>query len=193
MLHSLSWQTTSCTKEDFSPLLRCVDSQEARYVQVEIHEGICKSQSDKRIVARKVFRVGLLMAHATPRHALRDVLEFAKKYENCLVFALVQNFLPEPLTSITIQWLFAQSGIHLVGLLSRRKGVVKSVPVAINYFPKQAKVKPLTTITTTNCKASFFVKFIIVDKNKISISFRYLRIYSIDMYWKHISKNNFFS
>jgi hypothetical protein len=45
-------------KRSFTLLIWCVSTQEANYVQKEIHEGICRNHSGGRALANKALKAG---------------------------------------------------------------------------------------------------------------------------------------
>ncbi|XP_042983211.1 uncharacterized protein LOC122312620 [Carya illinoinensis] len=90
-------------KKGFSiPLLRCISAQEAQYILIEIHEGICGNHSGGRTLARKAVQAGYYWPNA-----LRDAREFSKRCTKCQTYAIVPHAPPEELTSITAPWPFA--------------------------------------------------------------------------------------
>ena len=90
-------------KRGFSmPYLRCVNEEEANYVLMEIHEGICRDHASPRSLINKVIRTGYFWPTLQ-----KDVKEFVKKCDKCYRFGNVQHILSEKLTTISSQWSFA--------------------------------------------------------------------------------------
>nr|KYP35183.1 Retrovirus-related Pol polyprotein from transposon 17.6 [Cajanus cajan] len=61
-----------------SPLLKCLDPEQANYVLREIHEGICESHSGSRMLAAKVLRAGYYWPTLKT-----DCMDYVKKCIQC--------------------------------------------------------------------------------------------------------------
>lgn len=62
----------------FTPFLRCFSFEEAQYVLVEVHEGICSHHLGGKVLASKVMRVGYYLPYA-----LQDAKEYMRKCKKC--------------------------------------------------------------------------------------------------------------
>nr|KYP54877.1 Gypsy retrotransposon integrase-like protein 1 [Cajanus cajan] len=128
-----------------TPLLRCLDQQQADYVIREIHEGICGSHSGGRTLATKVLRAGYYWP------TLRsNCTEFVKKCVQCQKHENLIHASAAELHSISSPWPFALWGIDILGPFPMAKGQVKLLIVVVDYFTKWIEAEPLATITATN-------------------------------------------
>lgn len=73
-------------------------------------------------------------------------IDYARKYDKCQRFAKIHRSSGAPLNPILSPWSLSMWGIDLVGSLSRMKGRYKYLVVAVNYFTKWVKIKPLVEI-----------------------------------------------
>ncbi|CAL9006367.1 unnamed protein product [Prunus brigantina] len=89
-----------------------------------------------------------------------DSLQLARKCRPCQLFSNIIHQPPEPLSSMTSPWPFAQWGLDLIGPMPEGKGQTKFAIVAVDYFTKWAEAKPLATITEARVQ-SFVWKNII--------------------------------
>ena len=90
----------------------------------------------------------------------KDSLDYVKRCDKCQRFANIPRAAPNELTLMTSPWPFAVWGIDLIGSLPTRKGGVKYVIVAVDYFTKWVEVESLATITSKKA-LDFVVKSII--------------------------------
>ena len=143
-------------KKGFSmPYLKCVDTNEAKYILQEIHEGVYGDHADPRSPVSKVIRRGYFWPTM-----LADAVELIKRCDKCQRFGNVQRLPVEKLTAITSPWPFSQWGIDIVDPLPQGKGQVKFLLVAIDYFTKWVETEALATITKARIQ-SFVWKNII--------------------------------
>jgi len=77
-----------------------------------------------------------------------DFHTFVKKCIPCQKHGNLIHQKQEQLHAILSPWLFAKWGMDILGPFSSRKGQVKFIIVAIDYFTKWREAKPLATITT---------------------------------------------
>ncbi|XP_020239374.1 uncharacterized protein LOC109818341 [Cajanus cajan] len=133
-------------RRDFSsPLLKCLNNEEANYVLREVHEGICGSHSGGRTLATKVLRAG----YYWPTLKF-DCMEFVKKCIQCQKHGNLIHASAEQLHSITSPWPFAIWGMDILGPFPLAKGQCKFLLVAVDYFTKWIEAEPLATITANN-------------------------------------------
>ncbi|GKE87011.1 reverse transcriptase domain-containing protein, partial [Tanacetum coccineum] len=126
------------------PWLRCVRPLQANYVLREIHEGSCSMHAGTRYVVAKAIRTGYYWPtmHADARKMIRECQDFQ-------VHRPVPRNPQQKLTSITSPWPFYKWGIDIAGPFLEGPGKVKFLIVAIDYFTKWIKEKPMATITWT--------------------------------------------
>ncbi|XP_076892308.1 uncharacterized protein LOC143544009 [Bidens hawaiensis] len=137
------------------PLLICVDPQDANYLLREIHEGICGVHAGPRMVVAKIMNTGYYWPgmHVDAEKELR-------KCSAC------QHHAPNTLRSknamipVTASWPFQKWAIDITGPFPEAPGRIKFFIVAIDYFTKWIKAKPVATINTTSIKR-FIWEFII--------------------------------
>ena len=90
-------------KRGFSmPYLKCVDEKEAKYILVEIHQGICGDHTSPRSLVNKAIGTGYFW----PTMQV-DVVELIKKCDKCQRYGNVQWLPAERLTAISSPWPFA--------------------------------------------------------------------------------------
>ncbi|GJX47771.1 reverse transcriptase domain-containing protein [Tanacetum coccineum] len=134
-------------KSFLGPWLRCVGPLQANYVLREIHEGSCSMHSGPRSVAAKAIRTGYYWPtmHMDARKLIREC-------NDCQVHRLVPRNLQQNLTLITSPWPFYKWGIDIAGPFPEGPGKVKFLIVAVDYFTKWIKAKPVATITCNQVK-----------------------------------------
>ena len=115
--------------------------EDANYVLIEVHEGICGNHIGARSLAAKTLRQGY---HWPTK--LIDATELVKKCKIYQEQAQISHLPFEPLTSITSPWPFQQWGLDLLGPLPIGKGQCKFIMVGVDYFTKWAEAEPLATI-----------------------------------------------
>lgn len=69
-----------------APLLRCISSEQARQVLVEIHMGICSDHAGERILVGKAMQVGYYWPHA-----LKNAEKYVQKCRKCQEHAGIIN------------------------------------------------------------------------------------------------------
>ncbi|XP_022030759.1 uncharacterized protein LOC110931682 [Helianthus annuus] len=126
-----------------APLLRCVGPEQREYLIKEIHEGICEAHFGARSVVAQLMNLGYfwLSMH-------QDTSEQLRKCDACQIHALIPKSPKHDLVLITSAWPFYKWGMDIVGPFPPRKGGVKFLLVAIDYFTKWPEVKPLAKITS---------------------------------------------
>ncbi|XP_022897539.1 uncharacterized protein LOC111411217 [Olea europaea var. sylvestris] len=87
-------------KRDFaSPLLPCVEGEEATYILKEIHERICENHPGGMALAHKVLRQGYFWPTLK-----RDACQFVKKCDKCQHFSNIQRQPSQSLSIVTSQF-----------------------------------------------------------------------------------------
>ncbi|CAL9030031.1 unnamed protein product, partial [Prunus brigantina] len=113
-------------KRGFSlPYLRCVTPEDGHEILREVHEGVCGDHSASRAMASKVLRRGYYWPTLKT-----DSLQLARKCRPCQLFSNIIRQPPEPLSSMTSPWPFAQWGLDLIGPMPEGKGQTKFAIVA---------------------------------------------------------------
>ena len=108
--HKLRIQTTHFTlindqlyRRSFGgPYLKCLNELEAKYVMVELHEGICGNHPGGRTLAHRAYTQGYYWPTMK-----WDVESYVKKCDRCQRHAPIPCVPSEALNSITSSWSFA--------------------------------------------------------------------------------------
>lgn len=82
--------------------------------------------------------------------------EFVQKCDKCWRFSFILHKPPIKLTTVTTLWSFSKLGVDIVGALPTSQRQVQFAIMAINYFIKWMKAKPLATII--EAKTISFIK-----------------------------------
>ncbi|XP_071695454.1 uncharacterized protein [Rutidosis leptorrhynchoides] len=122
-----------------TPWLRCVKPNQASMIIREMHEGL---HSGPRSIVVKILRMGY---YWPTMH--EDTVTLLRTCEPCLIHAKVQKQPKQEMISVLSAWPFSKWGIDLVGPLTEAPGGYKWLVVAIDYFTKWTKAKPLITRT----------------------------------------------
>jgi hypothetical protein len=134
-----------------SPLLKCLSRNEGQELMKEIHAGLCGAHIGSRPLLRKVFRQGFYWPKAAS-----DAADLVQKCENCQKCAR-DHKQPSSLTQlIQPTWPLQRWGLDLLGPLPPAQGNLKYVVVAVEYFSKWIKAKPLATITSATVQKFFW-------------------------------------
>lgn len=128
-----------------TPLLRCLNIEEAERVLCEIHDGVCGNHSGGQSLVHKA----LLQGFYWPTMK-RDAAEYAKKCDKCQRYSALIRAHPERLTVIFCPWPFVKWGIDIIGPMPTALGGLKFAVVAVDYFTKWAEAIPLAIITEKN-------------------------------------------
>jgi transposase InsO family protein len=129
------------------PLLRCVDTDEAKTLVKEIHEGICGIQAGPRVVVPKIINAGYYWPgmHLTAIEEIRKCQSFQRH-------APLMHRPRNDLIPVTSAWPFQKWGIDIVGPFQEAVGRVKFLIVAIDYFTKWVEAEPVASITALQVK-----------------------------------------
>ncbi|GKA00468.1 reverse transcriptase domain-containing protein [Tanacetum coccineum] len=134
-------------KSFLGPWLRCVGPLQANYVLREIHEGSCSMHAGTRSVVAKALRIGY---YWPTMH--KDARKLVRECQDCQVHKPVPRILQQKLSPITSPWPFYKWGIDIARPFPEGPGKVKFMIVAIDYFTKWIKAKPVATITGNQIK-----------------------------------------
>ena len=134
-----------------APLLRCVGSEEARYILTEVHEGVCGNHTGYRVLAQKVLRAGYYWPTI-----MKDAETFVRACKQCQLHSNVARAPSTDLRALSSPWPFAQWGLDLLGPFPRATAQRKYVIVAVDYFTKWVEAESLVNITWRACKEFFW-------------------------------------
>ncbi|GJW84784.1 reverse transcriptase domain-containing protein [Tanacetum coccineum] len=134
-------------KSFLGPWLRCVGPLQANYVLREIHKGSCSMHAGTRTVVAKVLRTGY---YWPTMH--KDARMLIRACQDCQIHKPIPRNPQQKLTPITSPWPFYKWGIDIAGPFPKGLGKVKFLIVAMNYFTKGIKAKPVATITGNQIK-----------------------------------------
>ncbi|GKA09809.1 reverse transcriptase domain-containing protein [Tanacetum coccineum] len=129
-------------KSFLEPWLQCVGPAQAEYIVKEIYEGSCNMHSGPRSVVEKVIRSGYYWPTM-----YKDTQNIIRTCNDCQTHRPVLRNPQQKLTPITSPWPFYKWGIDISGPFPKGQGKVKFLIVAIDYFTKWVKAKPVATIT----------------------------------------------
>jgi hypothetical protein len=133
------------------PLLKCILQNEGKELLLEIHSGICGSHIGPRALSTKAIKQGFYW----PTH-IKDAEHIVKTCEACQNFSPHQSRPSVETQLILPTWPLQRWGIYLVGSLPPSQGGNKFAVVAIEYFTRWIKAKPLATITSKSVKKFFW-------------------------------------
>jgi len=123
-------------------LLKFLNKQQVDYVMREFHKGICVLYTRRCSLATKA----VWADYYWPTLKV-DTLDFTRRCRRCHDFADVPHTPPVNLHSLSSLWSFAMWGMDILGPLPKAPGAVKYILVAIDYFTKWIKARPLREIT----------------------------------------------
>ena len=124
-----------------TPLLKCLDIQQAYYIMRELHEGICDLHTGGHSLATKVVRLDYYWLTLKA-----NTLNFTRKFRNCPKFAYVPHVPLDNLHNLSSPWPFAMWGMDILGPLPKAPRQVKFLMVTVDYFTKWIKARPLQEI-----------------------------------------------
>ncbi|GKV33929.1 hypothetical protein SLEP1_g42365 [Rubroshorea leprosula] len=124
------------------PLLRCLTPYEAEYALREVHEGVCGSHVGAQTLAHKVLCQGYYWPNMQ-----EDAAQFVQKCQKCQFFAHLTHQPAKELRNLVAPWPFAQWGLDLLGPFVKGVGGVTHLVVAVDYFTKWVKARPLSSLT----------------------------------------------
>ncbi|GJT48647.1 reverse transcriptase domain-containing protein [Tanacetum coccineum] len=142
-------------KSYLGPWLRCIGPLQANYILREIHEGSCSMHAGTRSVVAKAIRTGY---YWTTMHS--DARKLIRACQDCQVHRPVPKNPQQKLTPIMFRWPFYKWGIDIAGPFLEGPGKVKFLIVAMDYFTKWIKAKPVATITGNQVKKFVWDKIV---------------------------------
>nr|KYP35068.1 Transposon Ty3-I Gag-Pol polyprotein [Cajanus cajan] len=143
-------------KKGFStPLLKCLNPDQAQYVMDEIHRGICGMHSGARSMATRVIRAGL-------SHFL--VLHFNCIYLTKYGIDQIWHHCRGPSVSVkgcvAVCYLFLLCSVVTNATINQWNSNSKFLLVGIDYFTKWIEAEPLAKITAANVQKFTWKKII---------------------------------
>ncbi|XP_054811516.1 uncharacterized protein LOC129312805 [Prosopis cineraria] len=124
-------------------LLRCVSSEEAKKIMVEVHEGICGTHANGHTMAKQIQRYGYFWLTIE-----KDCFEHVKKCHKCQIYANRINAPPIPLYNLVSPWPFSMWGIDIIGPINpKASNGHRFILVAIDYFTKWVEANSFASIT----------------------------------------------
>ncbi|GLT87856.1 hypothetical protein SLE2022_059130 [Rubroshorea leprosula] len=124
-------------------LLRCVDEIEAKQVMTEVHEGICGTHANGRMLARKILRAEyywLTMEH--------DCIKYAQACHKCQIYVDHINAPPSLLHNMSAPWSFSMWCIDVIGAINPKAcNGHQFILVAIDYFTKWVEATSYASVT----------------------------------------------
>ncbi|GKV01717.1 hypothetical protein SLEP1_g14258 [Rubroshorea leprosula] len=124
-------------------LLRCDDETEAKQVMTEVHEGICGTHANGRMLARKILRAGYYWL--TTEH---DCIKYARACHKCQIYADHINAPPSLLHNMSAPWPFSMWGIDVIGTINpKASNGHQFILVAIDYFTKWVEAASYASVT----------------------------------------------
>ncbi|GJW36455.1 reverse transcriptase domain-containing protein [Tanacetum coccineum] len=120
-----------------TPIIKCLE------------EGVwLKNKNEARALRKRLIN----MSWREVFFSRRDTWNEIPKCDSCQIHAPVPKLPKTLMTSIMAPWTFYQWGMDILGPLPQSAGKVKFVRVAIDYFTKWIKAKPLARITRKEVK-----------------------------------------
>ena len=113
------------------PYLRYLNSEDARRLLEEIHEGVCGNHSGGRRFAHKALTAGYYWPYI-----MIEAREYVKKCDKCESFAPLKHQPAEHVNSIVSPWPFAKWSLDIIRELPCSLGGKHYVLMATFYFTK---------------------------------------------------------
>jgi hypothetical protein len=134
-----------------APLFKCISATEGKQLLHEIHSGKCSHHIGTRALVQKAFRQGFYCPSA-----VADAHDIMRHCLECPHHALYSKFASNNIHLIPLVWPFARWVIDIVGPLPIAPGNYTHAVVAVEYFSKWVKAKPLLSITSTMIQKFFW-------------------------------------
>ncbi|XP_038699645.1 uncharacterized protein LOC119996937 [Tripterygium wilfordii] len=137
-------------------LLRCVDTDGAKQIMEDIHEGICGTHAGGYSMARKILRAGYYWLTME-----RDCINYAIRCHKCQIYADKTHVPVNPLRVLAAPWPFSMWGIDVIGPIEpKASNGHRFILVAIDYFTKWVEANSYAKVTS-NVIARFLRKDIV--------------------------------
>ncbi|GKC28466.1 reverse transcriptase domain-containing protein [Tanacetum coccineum] len=138
-------------KSYLGPLLRCIGPLQANRVIREIHIGSGRMHDGQRRVVHKAMNAWYYWPSIH-----RDANNKIKSCDACQAYATVPRLPKDDMISVTSAWPFRKWIIDIVGPLPEALGKLKYLIVAVDYYTKWLKAKPVASITGRQVKSFAF-------------------------------------
>jgi hypothetical protein len=122
-------------------LQQCIPVKEGKALLLDIHKGVYGHHASSRSMVGKVFWQGFYWWMANG-----DVAQIVRSCRGCQYFARQIHTLTQDLQTIPITWLFAMSGLDLLGPFKKAPGDLTHLHVVVNKFTKWIEARPLAKI-----------------------------------------------
>ena len=126
-----------------TPLLKCLNNQQADYIMWELHEGIYDLHKGGCSLATRVVHADYYWSTLKV-----DALDFTRRYIWCLEFADVPRTPLDNLHSLSSLWPFSMWEMDILEPFPKAPRQIKFLLVTIHYFTKWIEARPLREIST---------------------------------------------
>jgi hypothetical protein len=133
------------------PLLCCISKTDGQEILQEVHARICGGHIGARSLTAKVLRQGFYWLVM-----IDDVAKLVTTCEACQKFSHRCKAPAQPSQLIAPSCPLQRWGIDIVGKLTPAQGNYTFTIIAVEYFTKSVKVKPVTNITSTTIQKFFW-------------------------------------
>jgi hypothetical protein len=137
------------------PLLHCLSKYEGKELLTQTHSGMCVGHIGARALTAKVFRQGFYWPSV-----IVDASKLVTTYQACQMFSPNTQAPSQPSQLITPSWSLHRWGTNIVVPLTIAQGNYKYAAVAVEYFTKWTKAKPLVNIAAAGLKRFFWQNII---------------------------------
>lgn len=127
-----------------TPLLKCLEGEEAEYVMKELNEGICGRHTGGRALRARILRAGYFW-----KTLEKDCLAFSQRCLACQKHGNVFHAPASELHNIVSPRPFSQWGMDIVGPFLVVRAQKKFLLIVVDYFTKWVEVEPLATISAS--------------------------------------------
>ncbi|KAE8687841.1 RING-H2 finger protein ATL43-like [Hibiscus syriacus] len=94
-------------------LLRCVDTEEAKMIMEEVHDGVCGAHANGHMMSRQIMRCRYFWS------TLESVcINYAIKCHKCQIYGDKINVPPHPLHVMTSPWPFSKWGMDAIRIIT---------------------------------------------------------------------------
>ena len=124
-------------------LLRCVDTDEAKKIVHEIHEGICGTHASGHVMTRQIMRAGYYWMTLE-----NDCITYVRKCHKCQIYAEKIHVPPTALNVMVSPWPFSMWGMDVIGLITpKAPNGHRFIFVVIDYFIKWVEATSYASVT----------------------------------------------
>jgi hypothetical protein len=137
------------------PLLCCISKIKGQEILQKVHARICRGHIDACALETKVLWQGFYWPAM-----IDDVAKLVSTCEACQKFSHHSRAPIRPSQLIAPSWPLQRWGIDIVGKLAVAHGNYTFTIIAVEYFTKWVKAKPITNITSTTILKFFWQSII---------------------------------